>query len=90
MSRLCCLVATCAFIALFAAAAAHAQDGAKRPNLIAIVTDDQGFWSIGAYGNKDAKTPNMDRLAAEGALFTNAFCATPVCSPSRASFLTKR
>jgi len=88
MSRLCCLVATCAFIALFAAAAAHAQDGAKRPNLIAIVTDDQGFWSIGAYGNKDAKTPNMDRLAAEGALFTNAFCATPVCSPSRASFLT--
>lgn len=60
----------------------------QRPNLIAIVTDDQGYWSIGAYGNKDSRTPNMDRLASEGALFTNAFVSTPVCSPSRASFLT--
>ncbi|MDQ3441608.1 MAG: sulfatase-like hydrolase/transferase, partial [Planctomycetota bacterium] len=61
---------------------------AKRPNLIAIVTDDQGAWSIGAYGNKDSRTPNLDRLARDGALFTNAFVSTPVCSPSRASFLT--
>ena len=61
---------------------------ARRMNLIAIVTDDQGRWAVGAYGNKDVKTPNMDRIAAEGALFTNAFVATPVCSPSRASFLT--
>lgn len=67
-------------------AVARAQE--KRPNIIAIVTDDQSRWSIGAYGNKDSRTPNMDRLAAEGALFTNAFVNTPVCSPSRASFLT--
>src|SRR3954464_6132486 len=60
----------------------------RRPNLIAIVTDDQGYWSIGAYGNRDAITPNMDKLAADGALFTNAFVNSPVCSPSRASFLT--
>ena len=61
---------------------------ARRMNLIAIVTDDQGRWAVGAYGNKDVKTPNMDRIASQGALFTNAFVNTPVCSPSRASFLT--
>ena len=61
----------------------HAQP--TRPNIIAIVTDDQARWSIGAYGNTRSRTPNMDRLAAEGALFANAFIATPVCSPSRAS-----
>jgi uncharacterized sulfatase len=71
-----------------AAAAAADAPAAKKWNLIAIVTDDQSRWSIGAYGNKDARTPNMDRLAAEGALFVNAFVNTPVCSPSRASFLT--
>jgi uncharacterized sulfatase len=69
--------------------ATHAADTpARRLNIIAIVTDDQGHWSLGAYGNRDAKTPNLDRLAAEGAIFTNAFVTTPVCSPSRASFLT--
>jgi arylsulfatase A-like enzyme len=64
--------------------------GEKKMNLICICTDDQGYWSIGAYGNKESKTPHMDRIAREGALFKHAFCATPVCSPSRASFLTGR
>ena len=63
----------------------HAQ---RRFNLISIVTDDQGLWSIGAYGNRESRTPNMDRLAREGARFLNAFVATPVCIPSRAGFLT--
>src|SRR5688572_27835559 len=66
----------------------HAQP--TRPNVIAIVTDDQAMWSIGAYGNTESRTPNMDRLAREGARFTNAFTVTPVCSPSRATFLTGR
>lgn len=61
---------------------------AESPNVIAIVTDDQGRWAMGAYGNPEIHTPNMDRIAAEGALFTNAITATPVCSPSRASYLT--
>src|SRR5262245_25243920 len=62
----------------------------KRLNLISIVTDDQGRWAVGAYGNREVKTPSMDRLAREGARFLNAFVATPVCSPSRASLLTGR
>jgi arylsulfatase A-like enzyme len=62
----------------------------ERLNLIAIVTDDQGRWGVGAYDNKEIRTPNMDRLAREGARFVNAFTATPVCSPSRATFMTGR
>lgn len=62
--------------------------GDSRPNLIAIVTDDQGRWAMGAYGNDEIRTPNMDRIAREGAIFTNAFVATPVCSPSRVTYLT--
>src|SRR3954470_22298068 len=57
-------------------------------NLISIVTDDQAAWSLGCYGNKESITPNMDRLAREGARFANAFTVTPVCSPSRVAFLT--
>lgn len=69
-------------------AAAHAQAQVKKLNIIVITTDDQARWSLGCYGNKEAKTPHMDRLAKDGARFINAFTATPVCSPSRASFLT--
>jgi uncharacterized sulfatase len=81
--------AAAAVVVLLLGAHAFAQD-AKRPNLIAIVTDDQAMWSVGAYGNKESRTRHMDRLAREGARFTNAFVATPVCSPSRAAFLTGR
>ncbi len=63
---------------------------AKRPNIVLIMTDDQGLWSLGCYGNREIRTPNIDRLAAEGVRFTNFFCASPVCSPARASILTGR
>jgi arylsulfatase A-like enzyme len=61
---------------------------AEKPNVIAIVTDDQGQWAVGAYGNRDCQTPHLDRIAREGALFPNAFTCTPVCSPSRATYLS--
>src|SRR4051812_22979050 len=61
---------------------------ADRPNLVAIVTDDQARWGVGLYGNAEVKTPNMDRIGREGAVFANAFVVTPVCSPSRAAYLT--
>jgi uncharacterized sulfatase len=60
----------------------------SKVNLVSVVTDDQALWSIGAYGNRESITPNMDRLAREGVKFNNAFVTTPVCSPSRAAFLT--
>ncbi len=68
----------------------NSATGAEHLNLIAICTDDQARWAMSAYGNKEVQTPNMDRIASEGALFLNAFCNTPVCSPSRATYLTGR
>ena len=68
-------------------AAAAAQ---SRVNIITVMTDDQAPWALGCYRDKECPTPNMDRLAREGARFTNGFVVTPVCSPSRASFLTGR
>jgi N-acetylglucosamine-6-sulfatase len=65
-----------------------AEAGARRPNIIFVITDDQRWDSLGVTGHPFARTPNIDRLAREGALFTNFFATTPLCSPSRASFLT--
>lgn len=59
----------------------------EQPNILFIMTDDQAQWAMGAYGNSEIHTPNMDRLAAEGMKFTNAFTC-PVCSPSRAMIMT--
>lgn len=59
-----------------------------RKNIIFILTDDQGVWSLGSYGNPYAKTPVLDKMAAQGVRYENFFCASPVCSPARASILT--
>ncbi len=62
----------------------------ERPNIVFVLTDDQGYWALGAAGNAEIETPTLDRLAEEGMHFTNFFCASPVCSPARASILTGR
>lgn len=59
-----------------------------RPNILLILADDQGAWSMGCAGNNDVRTPNLDRLAREGTRFSHFFCASPVCSPARASLMT--
>ena len=59
----------------------------QRPNVIVIYSDDQGAIDLNCYGSKDLETPNIDKLAKSGTMFTN-FYASPVCSPSRASLLT--
>jgi len=59
-----------------------------RPNIVFILTDDQRFDSFAAAGHPYVKTPHIDRIAHEGARFSNAFVTTSLCSPSRASFLT--
>jgi arylsulfatase A-like enzyme len=62
----------------------------KRPNVLFILTDDQGSWALHSAGNPEIITPNLDRLASEGMHFDNFFCVSPVCSPARASLLTGR
>lgn len=59
-----------------------------RPNIVFILTDNHGAWTLGCYGNKEIRTPHIDKLAAEGTLFSRAYCNNSVCSPSRATFLT--
>lgn len=63
---------------------------AAAPNVIVIVTDDQGAADAGCYGAKDLATPHIDALAARGVKFTQFYSAAPVCSPSRAGLLTGR
>src|SRR5688500_19795626 len=75
---------------LFALLLTTAARAADRPNIVFVITDDQRWDAMGCAGHPYLKTPNMDRIAREGAMFTNAFVTTPLCSPSRASFLTGR
>lgn len=62
----------------------------EKPNIVFIYSDDQALWTLGASGNVNAHTPNLDRLADEGAYLKNSFVTTPVCSPARASILTSQ
>jgi len=63
---------------------------AKRPNILVAISDDQSFPHASAYGDPAARTPNFDRVARDGVLFTGAFTPAPGCSPMRAAFLTGR
>ena len=60
----------------------------QQPNVVFILSDDQGAWALGCAGNAEIKTPNLDRLARRGIRFENFFCTSPVCSPARASLMT--
>ena len=60
------------------------------PNILIIMSDDQGPWAMGCAGTPELLTPRLDQLATQGIRFDNFFCASPVCSPARASFLTGR
>ncbi len=80
---LCTVLAACGFIGTTTDAAET-----PRPNILFILIDDLRWDDMGCAGHPFVKTPHIDRLAREGALFRNAFATTPLCSPSRASFLT--
>lgn len=70
------------------AASGQAEEG--KPNIVVIMADDLGYADLGSYGCEDIPTPNIDRLAEEGARFTSAYVTWPMCGPSRAGFLTGR
>src|SRR5215208_5167682 len=91
MNRICvgvvllCLTMTMAWTRTLA----EAQGGGRPPNVIVILTDDQGYGDLGSYGHPTLRTPNLDRMAAEGQRWTSFYTA-PVCTPSRAQLLTGR
>jgi arylsulfatase A-like enzyme len=74
---------------LLSAAAAGAQTRSL-PNIVLIYADDLGSGDLGCYGHPTIRTPNLDRMAAEGARFTQFYSAAPLCSPSRAALMTGR
>src|SRR5712692_8634081 len=59
-----------------------------KPNIIFILADDLGYGDLGCYGQTRIKTPNIDRLAAEGMRFTQCYAGSTVCAPSRAALMT--
>ena len=74
---------------LLAAGVPFARAGEEqKPNILLIAIDDLNDWIGCLGGHPQAKTPNLDRLAARGVLFSNAHCQSPVCNPSRASMMT--
>lgn len=62
--------------------------GAAPPNIVFVLADDLGIHDLACYGRSDHHTPHLDRLATEGTRFTSAYCAQPICSPSRAAIVT--
>ena len=76
--------------ATITSAAAASKDGSQqqRPNIIYIMCDDMGYGDLACYGQQLIETPNIDKLASQGMLFTQAYAGSPVSAPSRATFMT--
>lgn len=68
--------------------AAYEHKAVRKPNIVFIHADDLGINDLSCYGRKDQTTPNLDRLASQGMRFTSAYCAQPICSPSRLAIMT--
>jgi len=79
------LISICCLVHALAFAAGAAVD---KPNILFILCDDLGINDLRCYGRQDHRTPNLDLLAGQGMRFTSAYCAQPICSPSRAAILT--
>ncbi|HEU4476990.1 MAG TPA: sulfatase-like hydrolase/transferase [Pyrinomonadaceae bacterium] len=83
-------IATALAGAAVAAAPKLTQAQTKRPNILFILADDLGYGDLSCYGRPDYQTPNLDRLAAQGVRFLNAYSAAPLCTPTRCAFITGR
>ena len=78
------------FLTTLAASTALAQTRATKPNILFILADDLGYGDLGCYGQKLIATPNIDKLASEGVRFTQFYCGSTVCAPSRCALMTGR
>src|SRR4051795_11062438 len=76
--------------ALFTLLFCMASHAAKQPNIVIILADDLGYGDLSCYGHPSIRTPNLDRMAAEGMRFTDFYVAACVCTPSRTALMTGR
>lgn len=88
MKRTIIIVALLTIIGLLPSSARQTSAQTTRPNILFLISDDHSAESLGCYGNPQVRTPHLDRLAAEGMRFANAFVTSPQCSPSRSSLIT--
>lgn len=84
------IIAAMGILLIVSVTVVKGQTNSGRPNFIIIFTDDQGYGDLGVYGHPTIRTPNIDRMAAEGQKWTNFYVAANVCTPSRAGLLTGR
>jgi arylsulfatase A-like enzyme len=85
------LLAACALLVnAYATPVEDPQPATERPNVVLILMDDMGYADIGSYGVRDARTPNLDRVAREGVRLTDAYANGPNCTPTRAALITGR
>jgi arylsulfatase A len=81
-------ILTLVLTALCAAAGPGLATETRRPTIVFILIDDQGYYDLGCYGATEFATPRIDAMAAQGVRFTDYYAAAPICSPSRAGLLT--
>ena len=82
------ILAACSLLSTSREAKGAERDSPRPPNVVLILADDLGWADLGCYGNAYHQTPNLDRLAAEGMRFTDAYAASSVCSPTRSSIMS--
>ena len=75
-------------VAMVACTGATLADATRPPHLVLFLADDHGAADAGCYGNRQVRTPHLDRLAGEGVRFERAYCASPSCTPSRSALYT--
>jgi arylsulfatase A-like enzyme len=74
-------------IAACGLAATARAEGPRRPNILLILADDLGYGDLGCYGQRRIRTPNLDRMAAQGVRFTQCYAGSTVCAPSRSALM---
>ena len=90
MARCTGFLAFATLVAMTDFGGAEESGSAKSPNIVILLADDLGMGDVGCIGNDTMRTPNIDKLAAEGVKLTHHLAAASVCTPSRAAFLTGR
>jgi len=82
------LIIFAALVSIYPVYPAEKRENESVPNIVLILVDDMGYGDIGPFGSQINKTPNLDRMAAEGRTMTSFYVASPVCTPSRAALMT--